>query len=263
MNYASFHHVRLNTTDINQTVAHYDKFYGACPIKYANSSDALLTERSFILFNEVNDLPDSNLGSSLWHIGWSGVDGASEFNWRKKEGIKIHTPINPLNEDHWMYFYGPNQEVVEIFTGNRNHRFEHIHLLAEDVDVTVNWFKKNIGIQSDHEFAQPWPNNLFKWNKMHLDNINIMVNGKPQQERDWYPKNGFKKTDGTAIDHIGFSFKEIEPIFEKMIQNGVELVNEIAVDPQYGFKSFFVRNPDKVLVEIVEEKPIPHGIWDK
>ena len=263
MNKASFHHVRLNVLDIDQTIAHYQKFYGANPIKYANRADALFTERSFVLLNKVNKLPTSNLGTSLWHIGWSGVDGISEFEWRVREGIKVHTPINPLKEDHWMYFYGPNQEVVEIFTGNRNHRFEHIHLLAADVDVTVNWFKENIGVQADYEVAQPWSNNLFKWNKMHIDNINIMVNGKPEQERDWYPSNGFQKTDDTSINHLGFSFRAIEPVFQKMKANGVEVVKEIAVDTQYGFKSFFVRNPDKVLVEIVEEKPIPNGIWDK
>jgi|GEM_PF-2704960 hypothetical protein len=29
--------------------------------------------------NLVDTLPPTHLGSSLWHIGWSGVDGQSEL----------------------------------------------------------------------------------------------------------------------------------------------------------------------------------------
>ena len=39
-----------------------------------------------------------------------------------------------------MYFWGPDREVVEVYTGSRNHRFEHVHLLATDVNATVQWF---------------------------------------------------------------------------------------------------------------------------
>lgn len=258
---AHFHHIRLNAINVNSTIEYYQKYFGAKPIKYRGKSDALFTEKSFFLIDKVDSPPPTNEGSSLWHIGWSGVDGPSEFDWRVKEGINVHSPVTPLADNHWMYFWGPNNEVIEIFTGNKNHTFEHLHLLATDVNITMEWFKEHLGLSPVNEKAQQWPNGLFKWNHLLTDNINIYVYGKPVEERSWFPKE-FKPTEGTAIDHIGFSFKNIVPVFEKMKASGVEIVMEIKKDPLHGLKSFFVRAPNQLLVEIVEEKPIPEGIWE-
>jgi len=30
----------------------------------------------------------------------------------------------------------------------------------------------------------------------------------------------------------------------------------------FGIKSFFIEGPDRILIEIVEAKPVPEGIWD-
>ncbi|WP_422080651.1 VOC family protein [Ulvibacterium sp.] len=261
MNKASFHHIHLNVTDIEATISFYQKFFGAKHIKYRDSSDALFTERSFLLMDQMEIVPPTHLGTCLWHIGWSGVDGPSEYAWRLKEGIEVHTPINPLGDAHWMYFLGPDKEVVEVFTGNRNHTFEHIHLLASDVDETTEWFETYLGLVPEFKKAQPWGNGLFKWNKLFVDNINIMINGKPKEERTWYPKNGFKSTYGTTFDHIGFSFRNIYPVYDKMQSRSVAIIKDVKLDTVHGLKSFFVQGPDGLGVEIVEEKPIPSGIW--
>jgi hypothetical protein len=42
---------------------------------------------------------------------------------------------------------------------------------------------------------------------------------------------------------------------------GVQILEPIALRPDYGFKSFFVQGPDKVVIEIVEAKPIPDASW--
>ena len=252
MSKANFHHIHLNVVDIDIAIAYYQKYFNAKKIKYRGMTDALLTEKSFLLFNQVEQVPETHIGSSLWHIGWSGVDGQSEFNWRVKKGIEVHTTINPLGDNHWMYFFGPNKEVVEVFTGNKNNTFEHIHLLASNVDETMDWFKFHLGLSPVNESAQLWGTGLFKWNKLHVDNINIMVNGRPVEERSWFPAK-FKPTDGTALDHIGFSFENIEPVFEKMESAGAKIVTNIKVDSIHDAKSFFVRGPDYLLIEIVEE----------
>ena len=260
MTKSHFHHIHLNVTDREKTLAYYQKYFGAKPVKYRGRTDALFTEKSFLLLDRVDAPPPTHERSSLWHIGWSGIDGPAEFDWRVREGIEVHTTINPLKNGHWMYFYGPEREVVEVFTGNRNHTFEHIHLLASDVDETMGWFEKHLGLAPDHKKAQPWPSGLFKWNILHVDNINITVNGRPVEERTWFPR-AFKPTDGTVMDHIGFSFENIEPVFERMESAGAHIVKGIGTDPVHGLKSFFVRSPDLMLVEIVEEKPVPEGIW--
>jgi hypothetical protein len=47
-----------------------------------------------------------------------------------------------------------------------------------------------------------------------------------------------------------------------MKSSGVKIVEPIKVDPKYHFKSFYVEGPDNVLIEVVEEKPVPEGIWE-
>ena len=42
----------------------------------------------------------------------------------------------------------------------------------------------------------------------------------------------------------------------------VEIVGPIAYREEYKMKSFFVLGPDGLLVEIVEAKPIPEGVWE-
>ncbi len=259
----NFHHVHLNVTDRDSTIAYYQKYFGATQVKYRDRTDALFTEKSFLLMDQVDTAPSTHLGSSLWHIGWSGVDGQSEFDWRVNEGIAVHTEITPLGDNFWMYFLGPENEVVEVYTGNKNHRFEHIHLLSSDVNKTMDWFKSNLGLIPVYEEAKQWQNNSlrWKWNLLTVNNINIIVFGKPVEEESWWSNKEIKPTDGSSIDHIGFSTENIEFLMNIMRFDGLDIVHDIKIDPIYGMKSFFVRGPDSLLVEIVEEKSIPEGIW--
>jgi hypothetical protein len=42
---------------------------------------------------------------------------------------------------------------------------------------------------------------------------------------------------------------------------GVDITDQVALRPE-GFRSFFVRGPDNVAIEIVEAKPIPDASWE-
>jgi catechol 2,3-dioxygenase-like lactoylglutathione lyase family enzyme len=180
-------------------------------------------------------------------------------------GIGVQTPITPLGSNFYMYFWGPDKEVVEVYTGSKNHRYEHVHLLATDVNATVGWFLDNLALttrrpQVPRRFSGTWMNTI------RIDNVNLIVFGVPapgEARPGWYPEamaDEFTPTEGTAIDHIGFSFEDIQPVFDRMVEAGVEIVAPIA-STEYGLTSFFVRGPDKLLVEIVQEKPVPAGIW--
>ncbi len=62
---------------------------------------------------------------------------------------------------------------------------------------------------------------------------------------------------------MAFSYRKIEPVFERMKAAGVKIVEPITERPQFKLKSFLVEAPDKVTVEIVEAKPIPEGVWEE
>ena len=68
-------------------------------------------------------------------------------------------------------------------------------------------------------------------------------------------------SQGSPIDHIGFSYENIGPVYDRMRESGVEIVRPITENADFGFRSFFVNGPDGVLVEIVESEPVPDVLW--
>jgi len=266
---AHFHHVHLNVTDPARTIAYYIKMHGATPVKYRGVADAAFTERSFILMNKVDTAAPNALESGLWHIGWGGRDVPSEYEWFKNNGAKIRVPLYPLNEIWVTYLSGPDDEMIEVNTMGHN-RFGHVHLLAKDVNATTDWYVTHLGAvtrggpvpkPSDMSTVRAWSRSF------RCDNVLFVVYGLPDYTPapPWWtdaPLADTKPTDDRVIDHIAFSYRDIGPVFDRLKSAGIEIVSPIAEQETFKHKSFFIRGPDQVLIEIVEDKPIPEGIWE-
>jgi hypothetical protein len=39
-----------------------------------------------------------------------------------------------------MYLYGPDREVVEIWTVEKRHRLNHVHMLSPNPKAAAEWF---------------------------------------------------------------------------------------------------------------------------
>jgi len=271
---AHFHHVRLNVTNVGESIRFYSRVFGAVPVKFHGTADALFTERSLILFNKVSEPPPSELVSGIWHIGWGGVDVKNEFEWWKSHGVDIHTPLSPLpgQDNYYFYLRGPDKELIEINTMG-HHRFAHVHLFATDVNETMRWYTEHLGLSPQRQLPVPKPDGDMGslrtiWlNSFRCDNVQFIVFGKPDREEPppWWRDSPLRKiqpTKGRPIDHVAFSFRQIEPVFERMQRAGVKIVQPIEVQESLKLKSFFILAPDNVLVEIVEARPIPEGAWE-
>ena len=278
---ARFHHIHLNVVDPAKTIDFYDKYFSGVRVKFRGKSDAILTDRSYILLSKVESQRPWELTSALYHIGWGGVDGPSEFAWRDKEGVQWETPLSSLGAEHYMYAFGPDKEVVEIWTGFRHNRFGHIHLLSDNVVEAKNWYVKFLGLEGPSQDRPKPPKapedsgnavtaNIFQylWTSQvsTVNGVTINLFARPSEDTlVWWPYGDLGplvKSDGRVIDHIGFSFRDIEPIFKRMKDGGADIVEPIEERPEYGMKSFFVRGPDGILIEVVEAKPIPESSWE-
>ena len=271
---AHFHHVRLNVTNVGESIRFYSRVFGAVPVKFHGTADALFTERSLILFNKVNEPPPHDLVSGIWHIGWGGVDVKNEYEWWKGHGVDIHTPLSPLpgQDNYYFYIRGPDKELIEINTMG-HHRFAHVHLFATDVNATTRWYVDHLGLSPQRPLPVAKPDGDMQtlrniWiNSFRCDNVQFIIFGKPDRDPPppWWrdpPLRIVQPTQGRSIDHVAFSYRQIEPVFERMKAAGARIVQPIAVQEALKLKSFFVLAPDDVLVEIVEAKPIPDGAWD-
>ncbi|MBX7167284.1 MAG: VOC family protein [Pirellulales bacterium] len=277
---ARFHHVRLNVTNPKRSVQFYRRVFGAVPVQFNDAVEALFTERSFILFNQVAEPPEAALNTGIWHIGWGGVDVKNEYEWWKNHDVDIHTPLSPLPgpNNYYMYISGPDKELIEINTMG-HHRFAHVHFFADDVNAACAWYAKHLGLKprAPQVPKPPAPTEPRKpgdpkalsdiWiNTIQCDNVLMIFFGKPDWDPApyWWPDPPLKEiqpTRGRPIDHLAFSYRQIEPVFERMQREGATIVEPIAVREPHKLKSFFVQGPDQVLIEVVESKPIPEGLW--
>jgi catechol 2,3-dioxygenase-like lactoylglutathione lyase family enzyme len=271
---ARFHHVHLNVTDPKKSIQFYGRVFGATPTKYNGVADALFTERSFILLNKVDTPPETKLNTGIWHIGWGGVDVKNEYEWWKSHGVDIHTPLSPLpgKDNYYMYINGPDKELIEINTMG-HHRFAHVHFFCTDVNETVGWYAKHLGLKPRTLTVKKPTGDMSTlagiWiNIIQCDNVTMIFFGKPDVSPapPWWPDEPLKEiqpTRGRPIDHIAFSYRDIEPVFERMKSAGVEIVEPITMHEDTKTKSFMVLAPDKVTIEVVEATPIPEGIWEE
>ena len=278
-----FHHVHLNVVDPEASIKYYERFFSGVRIKYRDTADAVLTDRSYILFNKVDSPAPSDLVTALYHMGWGGIDGPAEYEWRKKEGVQFESELATLGTAYYFYAYGPDKEVIEVWTGGGFHhnRFGHMHLLANDVNAAAKWYADNLNLRRQGR-EQPKPSpppadfdasavgaSTFRYlwtSAVVTDNCVINIFGQPDAEYGfWWKYDPIEKlmpTQGRVIDHMAFSFRDIEPVLERMKANGVEIVKPISVDPKYKLKSFFVMGPDSTLIEVVEAAPLPYSEWD-
>ena len=151
---AHFHHVRLNVTDPERTRRFYQTMFGALPVRFRGASDALFTGHSFILLDQVDTPPASELRSGIWHIGWGGVDVQNEYEWWKARGMDLHTEIYQLGRGYVTYWNGPDKELIELNTQG-HHRYSHVHLLAADINETAGWYTTNLGLAVPRHRPKP------------------------------------------------------------------------------------------------------------
>ena len=278
---AHFHHVHINAVDPAKSIAFYQKYFNASPVKFRGVADAALVDKSFILFNKVDEAADASLDTAIYHIGWGGVDGIREYEWRKEKGLTFETPGTPLIGQHYFYAYGPDKELIEVWTAFQHFRFSHVHMFADDVNVTAKWYRDHLGLEGaprdvpkparapeDFDFDPSNPAIFqYMWmNAVKTGDVEINIFEKPHAENNvWWaydPVETLAQTDGRVVDHIAFSYRDIDPVFERMKAAGVEIVKPIAHDEAFDIRSFYVRGPDGLLIEIVEARPIPDGVWE-
>jgi catechol 2,3-dioxygenase-like lactoylglutathione lyase family enzyme len=263
---ARFHHVHVNATDPAKTTEFYQTTFGAQPVRFKGRTDGLFVARGFILINKVAERPRDIETTAIRHIGWAGVDGPNEFARLKEKGAEFHTPLTALGTNWFFYLFGPDREIAEVYTGDQNHLFNHVHQSVDDVTATAGWYERTLGMTFPESARRPRPTEPgARWgSSARVDGVSFVLIYKDHYYADSEHRlpvgRPLQNTEGSAVDHIAFSYENIAPELERMRAAGVRIVKPIAERPE-GVKSFFVAGPDNVLIEIVEAAPIPDGLW--
>lgn len=114
--------------------------------------------------------------------------------------------------------------------------YHHVHLNATDPAAAAKWYADNLGGQAKK---------LGFFSAVGFSKtIIIFFQAKP----------GFEGSVGSAVDHIGFSYKDISAKMKDLAEAKVEIVS--GVEQEGPIKYAFIRDPWGTLIEIVEDPEI-------
>jgi catechol 2,3-dioxygenase-like lactoylglutathione lyase family enzyme len=258
------HHIHLNVKDAKVSARFYEKHFGAKPVQLNGVAAALWAEPLLFLLEEGDFTPSEELRVGFEHVGMGVKDPQAWFDAASKEGIMVDPrngapnmpvsfPIMPgtvpnldpgVDAFAFVYVRGPNSERIEVWSGLS--KFRHAHFMTPDIDGTVAWYEQLLGVPP--LMPKSDPTSIIPTNGISLDGVqlNFLAPAAPVD---------FTKTDGQALDHIAFSVPDLDSMFEHVKALGVPVVSEPGPTP-LGFRSFFVRAPQEVLLEFVAAGPV-------
>ncbi len=268
---ARFHHVHLNVTDPKAAIDFYTSKFAADKGRFEGLTDAVFTQKSWLLFQKVNTPPPSEIVSAIWHIGWGAEDLPKEYQRQLDMGTKFQTPItdisdiggNPALKGKGQFYYayvdGPEHTLIELNTA-RHHNFGHVHLFSENPAAAGEWYVKEFGatnaryqkVRREYNGIAIGPSA-----SLMMDNVNIIIYPveypRSQMKQDWDGRKTFESTKGRAVDHIGFSVDHLDDAIARLRKDGVTITDEPRSSANGKIKYAFVEGPDKIRIEVIED----------
>ena len=258
------HHVHLNVRDARETIGFYVKHFGAREVWLNERESALWADPLLILLDEsAGDFPDA-LEMGLEHVGLGVADPVMWFDAASREGLEIDTrngaPAAPVSMplpaalspfvdpgvDTFAYAYarGPNRERIEVWSGLEG--FRHVHFMARDVGATLGFYARLLNAEpligsADGDYALG--------DALPLEAGVQLYYAAAPGIREFVP------TDDRPLGHIAFSVTGLDAMFARTEQLSIGVVTP-PERTEHGFRSFFVRGPDQVLIEFVEAAPV-------
>jgi catechol 2,3-dioxygenase-like lactoylglutathione lyase family enzyme len=114
----------------------------------------------------------------------------------------------------------------------RTYPYDHIHINVPDTAAAANWYEKNFGGKRITEA----PDRLMYGSTRLL----------------FLRKADATPSSGSAIDHIGFSFTDLDAKMKEFEANGVKIVTPVRDVPGL-FKLGFVEDPWGTRIEVVQD----------
>ena len=265
---AHFHHLHLNTTDNRAAIDFYTSKFDCEKARFAGSIDAVWAQKSWLLFTKVSKPPAWTLNTAIWHFGWGAEDMKATYDKQLAMGTKFFTPLTDISDIgnpnarpgsfYYAYVESPDHALIELNTAS-HHRFGHLHLFSADPIAAGEWYIKHFGATRRGARREPrfyrdyqiGPNS-----SLVMDNMNIIIYpveySKKAYPEHWKGKSSLESTKDTAIDHVGFSFANLQEALDRMRREGVVVTSEIRSIAAGRVKYAFVEGPDRIRIELIE-----------
>src|SRR5262245_27051781 len=235
---ANYHHVHLTAPSPEDAAQWYIKHMGCDAV--TGRKDAARCGTVQLLFYRRAPKAGTE-GTGMHHIGFSFLNLAEKMKALEAAGVKIVTPSGEgrlkagFVEDPW----GTRIELVE---DPESLGLYHVHLHTSDPERTLKWYQSAFGGQ------------LLKRKLTGVDGLLygtfwVLATKPGAHELPLQP------TDGRAVDHLGFSFANLDSSVADLKGKGVKFRDDVrTVTNAVGetLKIAFVIGPDDVTIELVQ-----------
>ena len=254
-----FHHVHFNSPDPDAALDFFERFLGAPPVDFCSAQEgngvtrATKTQRGYFLYTQVAQAPDPRLNTYLEHVGWIHPQPNEELArlvdlgvmlWPEGRaqcadaamGVQACAPMAFPTLPYWFYLQAPSGARIEVALGPgpATEGFGHVHLI-QGVDLT--FFETVTG-------------------GAYADGAIDMVNHTDVSlTEEVLAGEDVVDTRGRPIDHLGYSTTDLDAEKARIEAAGIEIAEDISFKPAFGFRSFFVRSPKGIWLEILEDTP--------
>lgn len=252
-----FHHIHFNTQDPSEDLAFFETFLAAPAVEFCTDAAgervtrATRTERGWLLYTRVAEPPDPALNTYLEHVGWIHPSPTEELLRLVALGVTLYPEGRAQCAeaaagtmacgvggfpDYYFYLEAPSGARIEVARGPgpATAGFGHVHLI-QGVDLSL------FATLSDGAYAN--------------GAIDMVNHTDVSLTEDRLQSETVVDTRGKPIDHIAYSTTDLEAAKARIEAAGIDIAEDIAFRAEYGFRSFFVRSPKGVWVEMVEDSP--------
>jgi len=272
---AHFHHLHLNSIDPEAAIAFYTKHFASERAQFrgaAGNGDtgvpAVWTQKSWLLFDKVEQAPPSDVVSSIYHMGWGNEDMKAEARRQLDMGAVLQTPLTDAvdifgagvrDRNFFMYVESPEHALIEVQSA-MHHNFMHVHMLSDDPVAASEWYEKEFGlIRRGPANRQPRVfGGIPTGPAASLVAHNVTFFWYPTAHarvlfpKAWEGRTAYATNRGRVIDHFAFSVDNLDETIARLKKDGVTVIGQPGPAAGGRMRSVFVRAPDHVEVELVE-----------
>ena len=244
---ADYHHVHITTSSPARGIEWYSKHLGCEPL--ADRNDAANCHGVELVF-VPQPTAGGTQGTGVNHIGFSYADLTAKMAELEAVGVggsgvrlQRFPDGSTLRDIPGLFKIGfifdPWGTRIALVEDPDRLGFHHVHLSATDPDATLAWYRDVLGGE---------PSSLKgRLDGLLFDDVWLLISQHPEGTTP-------AKTEGRAIDHIGFVVSNLDTAATDLRQHGVRFESEPAV-PERGRtaakRAMFV-GPDNVRLAVVE-----------
>jgi len=235
------HHVHLTAANAEEGARWYIRNIG-CEAVQGHKDIAKCGDVYLLFLTRASTGPSA--GTGVNHIGFSFPNLSATMKKFESSGVKIAEP--PLREIPGMFKLAfvedPWGTRIEVVEDPETLGFHHILLHSNDPDAALNWYHDMCGGQKAKLKGQT---DAIRYGKIWL----LAVRPTPRDTK-------LVPTEGRSIDHLGFSFPDLDSAARDFEQRGTKLRQQpqAANNPGVSRAGSLV-GPDDVLIEIVQPLP--------